>query len=554
MEALQPIDLFLLPIKHSTCSLEVEPFLIFVLSYYEVDKRTLEQSILELIRMRQSMQVQTSFSAAINMTKAYYSQLCSFESKFPSTDELRISTEWFDTILNSTVELSSFHNEKMSVLSSIAHLAANAALEETRTSSEGLKNCFKLYQLSAWCMEEILNSYRENLEMESWDLSYTYCRFQHALFLAQAQECVVTKSLIESGVPVVTARLCKHLTETYELMREQISNKKLATLLREPKFGRDIPPMVDLKVELYKAISMFHMSLAKTSEEAHGEAIAWCEAAFKASEATMKIAKSFKPKTNISFESFVKSLHTIIDAKLQALNKENTLIYHEKIPLFDQLEKPNPVCIAKPLGFSITDPTVMGKELFKFIVPIQTVLATSIYSEVKAQKLRSLTQAVELANNELEKNIDIINLDPEELKQADDPIPQSLYDACAKIQASDLEGQSIESKFESDVQKLKQSNAETTERIDTLRSNIEAAILSATSIAASGNVRAAELKKQLSEQGKKLSPLSKLLKEALESNNQLCGAISQSLQLFKELKVSISELESSLPSVKPIQA
>ncbi|VDQ00106.1 unnamed protein product [Trichobilharzia regenti] len=164
------------------------------------------------------------------------------------------------------------------------------------------------------------------------------------------------------------------------------------------------------------------------------------------------------------------SLYSLILIRLTSSTKDNDFVYHESVPKIELLEQIKGVCIVKGVPFDHNDPEVRGRDIFHRLVPMDVLESASIYSEMKASLLRSLTGEVESKENELDVIADRIlfercsgvsvalkfekphqfslcrneikseflstlYLDPAKMLATDPPVPQSLFDLFARMEA-----------------------------------------------------------------------------------------------------------------------
>ncbi|VDN08895.1 unnamed protein product [Dibothriocephalus latus] len=84
---------------------------------------------------------------------------------------------------------------------------------------------------------------------------------------------------------------------------------------------------------------------------------------------------------------------------------DNDAIYHERAPPLAELEAVKGANVVKPTPFNHTDPEVIGQDIFKDLLPLETLQASSMYSEVKAEFLRKILAEVEEKDVALGKGV-----------------------------------------------------------------------------------------------------------------------------------------------------
>lgn len=110
-------------------------------------------------------------------------------------------------------------------------------------------------------------------------------------------------------------------------------------------------------------------------------------------------------------------LHILESRKTIAV-RDNDMIYHQSVPdteALPQIEKLNAV---KPIPFAdllpngqADIPTIVGPDLFKNLVPLSVTESSSMYSEEKAQILRTYSDMVEEADQNLHGILQSLDID-----------------------------------------------------------------------------------------------------------------------------------------------
>ena len=123
--------------------------------------------------------------------------------------------------------------------------------------------------------------------------------------------------------------------------------------------------------------------------------------------------------------------HDVVGGKLEAAEKENEFIYHEKVPDKSSLADIKGASLVKGTPFDINDPEVSGEDIFHRLVPMEAHEASSLYSEEKAKILRRIGTSIEEKDQELA--LFLTSLQIEQLCVHSEPqsVPQELVDCCA---------------------------------------------------------------------------------------------------------------------------
>ena len=102
----------------------------------------------------------------------------------------------------------------------------------------------------------------------------------------------------------------------------------------------------------------------------------------------------------------------------------------------DTLNELKGASLVKGIGFEVTDPDVVGTDIFSRLVPLEAHEASSLYSEEKAKLLRSIGDEIESKDNELAIFMSSMSLDEDGVvPKPDDQIalPQELIEVAASL-------------------------------------------------------------------------------------------------------------------------
>lgn len=198
--------------------------------------------------------------------------------------------------------------------------------------------------------------------------------------------------------------------------------------------------ILDLKMAYYSSVSCLHMGNQAEEAQKMGERQAWYQLALQKLNEAIAVAKGIDEE---NLEETLSFAMDVIGGKFKAAKKENEFVYHEKVPPVDSLPKVKGANLVKGIPFSPADPDISGPDIFARLVPMEAHEASSIYSEEKAQLLRTVTNRVENKDEELEAFLSSLNLDKSMLVLDPQGVPQDLVQCCAKLSvcptaASDL--------------------------------------------------------------------------------------------------------------------
>ena len=86
---------------------------------------------------------------------------------------------------------------------------------DTRHNAEGMKVSCTHFQCAAWAFEHLRNEFATS--SMSTDLSYELLSFHIMFMLAQAQECILEKSMIDGRKSNITAKVATQVNITIKL-------------------------------------------------------------------------------------------------------------------------------------------------------------------------------------------------------------------------------------------------------------------------------------------------------------------------------------------------
>uniref|UniRef100_T1GKR7 BRO1 domain-containing protein n=1 Tax=Megaselia scalaris TaxID=36166 RepID=T1GKR7_MEGSC len=108
-----------------------------------------------------------------------------------------------------------------------------------------------------------------------------------------------------------------------------------------------------------------------------------------------------------------------------------------KVPQLNTLSSIQGANLVNGIGFEVTDPDVSGEDIFGRLVPMEAHEGSSLYSEEKAQLLRTIGAKVEQKNVELTTYMSSLNLENLNIsEERANKIPQGIVDRCAALNAN----------------------------------------------------------------------------------------------------------------------
>ncbi|XP_011310093.1 tyrosine-protein phosphatase non-receptor type 23 isoform X2 [Fopius arisanus] len=425
----------------------------YIRDFYNEDPESYSQEIHQLEHLR-GMAVRPPIAVTgSSVLKKYYCQLHFVQSRFPmGQDEVAaVPFSWKDPYTNFVFTLPNIRFEFISILYNIGAIHSQLGSKTERTSADGMKMACSHFQCAAWAFEHL----QSNSQLPGVDMSSDLMRFMHQLSLAQAQECILEKSMLDNRKPTIVAKVAKQIVDYY--------NVALRTL--EPTNNDESPIGETVGSKIYKSWKnyvkfkrSYHMSvtylyqgLAAEEQQKMGERVAFYNAALTALNTSRGLHTSAKgaggitgiPTEKDAIEEALVFTNDVIEGKRKAAKNENEFIYHEEIPEKDLLPSVNGASLVKGMSFNVNDPEISGPDIFARLVPMQVHEASSLYSEEKAKILRSVGGKIEEKDQILETYLSSLKLqhlslwDPDVQNSSDEilELPEELVERCAALNA-----------------------------------------------------------------------------------------------------------------------
>ena len=95
-------------------------------------------------------------------------------------------------------------HEMACVLFNIGGLHMNLGASDNRQTADGMKMSCSHFQCAAWAFQQLNEKYPQPRET---DLCYELVKFLGTISLAQAQECILEKSIIDGRKPGIVAKV-----------------------------------------------------------------------------------------------------------------------------------------------------------------------------------------------------------------------------------------------------------------------------------------------------------------------------------------------------------
>ncbi|XP_040578953.1 uncharacterized protein mop [Lepeophtheirus salmonis] len=515
----------------------------------------------ETLRAHACIRVSKDVSG-IAEVKKYYAQLSFLKNRLeldPDDEEGGIPWSWYTLYNDSNPVIVAFNDislEMSSVLYNSGALHSILASEEPRISSEEMKMACTHFQCAAWAFHIIPD---RCTSIRSTDIDSDVLAFLSQVCLAQAQECILEKSILDHRKATIVAKVGAQVVDYYLQAKRKIDgsfSKNEEENIYEivgSKLAKLWLHYVDFKMHFYTAVSFYYMGLQSEEAQKMGERVAYLEAASNALKTASSKGKSLV-SSSLASEIFDKALigsalsfsSDVINGKFDNAKKENEFVYHESVPDINTLPELKGASLVKGIGFEVTDIDISGKDIFSKLVPIEAHESSSLYSEEKAKLLRTVGDEIEKKDSELAVFLASLSLDeiPEPGEQ--EYLPPELIECVAGLSVK-----------KDAISKL----AEAMKQIDTVTCSVDSAIEQLKQVLEKEDEEEKEFQALLGE--KRTSHLNVDLKRELdtfiearavasESTSTLHNAMQLHLENFNLLGKPLEELEKIVPSMKDL--
>ncbi|VDP02548.1 unnamed protein product [Soboliphyme baturini] len=412
--------------------------------------------------------------------------------------------------------------EMACILHNIGALHSYLGSLDNRISSEGMKASCTHFQCAAWSFERLAEQYGIFAKY-SRDFEPHILNWFSQIMLAQAQECILEKSLIDTRKNLIVAKIAFEIAELYRKCADAMDSPAMVETVGGSPF-KNWKKFMLIKLSYYMAITHLYRGMQSDEERKMGERLTFYTAAKTNIADASKMLQSIGSVDQTSAGQAISFVRDVVIAKYDNAKKENDFVYHELTPTLESMPVLKGALLVKPLGFDTHDKDVSGPEIFSRLIPLEIHNLSSLYSEEKAKLLREVTEKVEKKDHELKEFCAAIDIEGF-LKslETDVSLPEQLVTACAALKA---EPQDV-SNFKSSLEKL----ADRCSFVESSLREIEQEL-------ATGKATIFGLKKRSSETTvtSGIDGTLKLLSEQLQSRRAFANSLIDSFEAFKDMK------------------
>lgn len=368
--------------------------------------------------------------------KRYYCQLHFLQSRFPMAKDgaAAVSFTWRDIYAGMVCTLADIRFEMVSILYNIGALHVQLGASDSRVTADGMKLSCTHFQCAAWAFQHLKDTFPQPAGV---DLAPDVMQFMYHLSLAQAQECILEKSMMDNRKATIIAKVAVQIVDYYNLAANTLdlisSDECSVSEILGAKIYKKWKRYVKFKIAYHSCVKLLYQGQQAEEQQKMGERVAFYQAASEKLEEAMKCSKGMDNIEAIN-ESLTFTMD-VVEGKKKAAKNENEFIYHEDMPDKDVLPDVKGASLVKGIPFNVNDPEVSGPDIFARLVPMKAHEASSLYSEEKAKLLRRVGGLIDEKDRELVTFMTSLQLNHLNIYSEPDRLPQDLVDRCAALSA-----------------------------------------------------------------------------------------------------------------------
>ncbi|KAH7927929.1 pH-response regulator [Leucogyrophana mollusca] len=375
----------------------------------------------------------------INAAISYHAQLVFILTKLPSDIGLEIAYArvFAPSPPSLPITLRSLAFERAAVLFNLGALYSQLASLEDRSSQDGLKRASAHYQATlAFLISSGLPKLTlpPDCEDKPLDLTETCVKSLEWLMLAQAQECVWQRAVIDHYKNGLIARLATQVSSLYGSSLNQVRSA--------PSEIRNIFPSewlshIETKQYHFEAAAQYRKSIDDLEANRYGDEIRRLSLAEVEAKKGYAIARRGAVAPAVLQD--IKSLLDVVQKNLARAERDNDLIYHQDVPASSALPPIQGVSMVSSIVHpGLQDPksvTGNGGIIFGEMLGWGAREAINIYNDNKRNLIKEqLSDAAEELNDEADRTLRSLNL-PSALEALEKPVglPPSLLKKAEEV-------------------------------------------------------------------------------------------------------------------------
>ncbi|RTG91431.1 tyrosine-protein phosphatase non-receptor type 23 [Schistosoma bovis] len=279
---------------------DLQPLKRYIEVQYQQSSSLFEKEFNSFLNLRKCACEPSVDYTGLSQLKRYYAQLQLLKGRFHFSAAMctDVTWKWQDIFSDCLLESSDIRLEEASIMYNIAALHSILGVKERRADADSMKIACTHFQCASWALNTLVE--RHLPVSGATDLTSELMLLFGSLMLAQAQECVVEKSILDNRPANVTAKLSQYIMEVYENIGAQLlgfdSNDKLVL----PKYSKEWRRRCQIKTNFYSSLTAYYAGINEEENKVYGKAIAWFQLANNHMEECKTNAKNFKDSDNLS--------------------------------------------------------------------------------------------------------------------------------------------------------------------------------------------------------------------------------------------------------------
>ncbi|XP_063228884.1 tyrosine-protein phosphatase non-receptor type 23 isoform X3 [Bacillus rossius redtenbacheri] len=410
----------------------------YIRDFYHEDPESYgsEIRVLEGLRASAVSAARNATLASCSALKQYYCQLHFLQSRFPMGKDgaAAVAFTWRDAYASMVCTVPDIAFEMVCILYNIGAVHSYAGASESRDTADGMKLACTHFQCAAWAFQHLKDSYAQPSGV---DLAPDIMQFMYQLMLAQAQECILEKSMMDNRKATIIAKVAVQVVDYYKLALNTLEQGGSEDCSIAETVGSKLfkgwKRYVRFKLSYHGCVSLLYQGQQAEEQQKMGERVALYQAASEKLEEAVKLSKGMDSIEVIN-EALTFTMD-VVEGKKKAAKNENEFIYHEEVPDRDSLPEVKGASLVRGIQFDVNDPEVSGADIFGRLVPMKAHEQSSLYSEEKAKLLRGVGARVEEKDQELVTFMTSLQLEHLDLRADMERLPQELVDRCAALSA-----------------------------------------------------------------------------------------------------------------------
>ncbi|CAL4109334.1 unnamed protein product, partial [Meganyctiphanes norvegica] len=239
---------------------------------------------------------------------------------------------WCDIYSSMVYNVSDIKYEMACVLYNIGALHTELGAMDQRNTPDGMKISCTHFQCSAWAFQNLRDTYSQPRES---DLSPTLMTFMYNVALAQAQECILEKSMTDNRKPTIIAKVAMQVVEYLRTAMKNLAHGKAQDAAVADIVGsrqlKTWQRYCEFKQAYHLAVALLYQGMQAEEQQKMGERLAYYQAAVEKLGEASKMAKNLDNKDQIT--ETLTFANDVMAGKLTAAQKENEFVYHEKVEI-----------------------------------------------------------------------------------------------------------------------------------------------------------------------------------------------------------------------------